>query len=113
MPNDKNTFDRIYEVVMRIPRGRVATYGQVAMLAGNPHWSQVVGYALHVNPNPERIPCYRVVNRFGEVSSAFAFGGENRQRELLLADGIEFLPDGRVDMERCIWRPDPTTWESP
>lgn len=108
MSKDKNTFDRIYEVVMQIPCGCVATYGQVAMLAGNPHWSQVVGYALHVNPNPEKIPCYRVVNRFGEVSSAFAFGGKNRQRELLLADGVEFLPDGRVDLERYIWRPDPT-----
>lgn len=98
-----NTFERIYAVVRRIPRGRVATYGQVAMLAGNPHWSQVVGYALHVNPDPEGIPCYRVVNRFGEVSSAFAFGGGNRQRELLEADGIELLPDGRVDLRRYCW----------
>ena len=93
-------------MVRRIPRGRVATYGQVALLAGNPHWSQVVGYALHVNPDPEGIPCYRVVNRFGEVSSAFAFGGENRQRELLLADGVPFLPDGRVDLRRALWEGD-------
>lgn len=55
-----NTFERIYAVVRRIPRGRVATYGQIAMLAGNPHWSQVVGFALHVNPDPQGIPCYRV-----------------------------------------------------
>ncbi len=101
-----NTFERIYAVVRRIPRGRVATYGQVALLAGNPHWSQVVGYALHVNPDPEGIPCYRVVNRFGEVSSAFAFGGENRQREMLLADGVPFLPDGRVDLRRALWEGD-------
>lgn len=51
-----NAFDRIYAVVRRIPRGRVATYGQVALLAGNPRWSRVVGYALHVNPDPEGIP---------------------------------------------------------
>lgn len=98
-----NTFERIYEVVRRIPRGRVATYGQIAMMAGNPHWSQVVGYALHVNPDPEGIPCFRVVNRFGEVSSAFAFGGGNRQRELLAEEGVAFLPDGRVDMTRYCW----------
>lgn len=63
-----NAFDRIYAVVRRIPRGRVATYGQVALLAGNPRWSRVVGYALHVNPDPEGIPCFRVVNRLGETS---------------------------------------------
>lgn len=98
-----NTFEKIYEVVRQIPAGKVATYGQIAALAGNPHWSQVVGYALHSNPDPEHIPCFRVVNRFGEVSSAFAFGGGNRQRELLEAEGIGFLPDGRVDMARFWW----------
>ncbi len=102
-----NTFERIYEVVRRIPRGRVATYGQIALMAGNPRWSQVVGYALHVNPDPEGIPCFRVVNRFGEVSSAFAFGGGNRQRELLEAEGVAFLPDGRVDMAGYCWDGEP------
>ncbi len=101
----ENTFHRIYDVVRRIPRGKVATYGQIAMLAGNPHWSQVVGYALHVNPDPANIPCYRVVNRFGEVSRAFAFGGENEQIRLLRADGVEFMPDGRVDLKRFLWQP--------
>lgn len=100
---ETTTFDRIYDVVRKIPRGRVATYGQVALLAGNPRWSQVVGYALHVNPDPASIPCYRVVNRFGEVSSAFAFGGGSRQRELLEADGVPFLPDGRVDLFAASW----------
>lgn len=99
----KNSFDRIYEVVRRIPRGKVATYGQIARLAGNPRWSRVVGYALHVNPDPEGIPCYRVVNRFGAVSSAFAFGGGNRQIELLAADGIP-CEDGCVDLLRYQWR---------
>ena len=97
------TFEKIYEVVKNIPRGKVATYGQVALLAGNPHWARVVGYALHVNPDPASIPCYRVVTREGKVSEAFAFGGGNVQRELLKADGVEFLPDGRVNMEKyCI-----------
>ena len=74
-----NTFERIYEVVRQIPYGNVATYGQIAQLAGNRRLARVVGYALHVNPDPDNIPCYRVVNRFGEVSDAFAFGGGNRQ----------------------------------
>ncbi len=73
----ENTFTKIYEVVKQIPKGQVATYGQVASLAGNKRWSRVVGYALHANPDPENIPCYRVVDRNGSVSKAFAFGGEN------------------------------------
>lgn len=97
---EKNTFERIYDVVRQIPKGRVASYGRVAMLAGNPRWSRVVGYALHVNPDPENIPCYRVVTKDGRLSPAFAFGGENRQRELLEREGVEFDEDGKVDMER-------------
>ena len=97
-----NTFEKIYAVVRKIPYGKVATYGQIALLAGNPHWSQVVGYALHSNPEPESIPCFRVVNRFGELSSAFAFGGINRQQELLEAEGVE-VKDGRVDLKRYLW----------
>ncbi len=98
-----NTFEKIYEVVKLIPKGKVATYGQVARLAGNPHWSQVVGYALHVNPDHEKIPCHRVVNRFGEVSKAFVFGGSNVQRALLENEGVGFDTDGRVIMEEyCI-----------
>lgn len=99
----QSSFERIYAVVLRIPAGKVATYGQVAALAGNPRWSRVVGYALHVNPRPGEIPCHRVVNRFGEVSKAFAFGGENRQILLLLGEGVEFLPDGRVDLKTYGW----------
>ncbi len=97
-----SVFERIYEVVKRIPRGRVATYGQVAAMAGNPRWARVVGYALHVNPDPEHIPCFRVVNRNGEVSKAFVFGGENMQIQLLQADGIE-VKDGKVDLSKYQW----------
>ena len=103
MKNASNTFDRIYKVVARIPEGKVCTYGHVALLAGNRRWSRVVGFALHVNPDPETISCHRVVNRFGELSRAFAFGGENRQKELLDAEGVPFLPDGRVDLRACMW----------
>ena len=93
----------IYDVVCQIPPGRVATYGQVAMLAGNPRWSRVVGYALHVNPEPGVIPCHRVVKRDGAVSPAFAFGGANRQVELLQNEGVEFIDASHVDMARfCV-----------
>ena len=95
-------FEKIYEVVMNIPKGKVATYGQVALLAGNPRWSRVVGYALHANPDPSLIPCHRVVDRFGSVSKAFAFGGENMQIKLLEQEGVE-LKDGRVDLTIYQW----------
>ncbi len=95
-----NTFDRIYEVVKTIPKGKVMSYGQVALLAGNPRWSRVVGYALHVNPAPQIIPCHRVVMKDGSLTPSFAFGGEVKQRELLKKEGVHFLPDGRVDMKR-------------
>ena len=96
------SFDKIYEVVKKIPYGKVATYGQIAILAGNPRWARVVGYALHVNPDPENIRCYRVVNRFGELSEAFAFGGINEQAELLKAEGVE-VEDNRVNLEKFLW----------
>ena len=100
-----NTFEKIYDVVKQIPKGMVATYGLVALLAGNPRLARVVGYALHVNPEPGVIPCHRVVNRKGEVSVAFAFGGENMQRILLSEEGIEFTPDGKVDLNKYLWKP--------
>lgn len=99
---EQNTFEKIYEVVKQIPKGQVATYGQVAAIAGNRRWARAVGYALHANPDPAHIPCHRVVNKEGRVSDAFAFGGGNRQIELLEAEGVE-LKDGRVDMERFQW----------
>ena len=95
-----NTFEKIYEVVKSIPKGKVATYGRVALLAGNPRWARVVGYALHTNPAPGIIPCHRVVNREGRVAPGFAFGGEGVQRQLLEAEGIVFESDGRIDLTK-------------
>ena len=90
---------RIYDAVKKIPRGKVATYGQVAELAGDKKMARAVGNALHRNPDPEHIPCYRVVNAKGELAGAFAFGGANVQEQLLAADGI-MVVDGRVDLEK-------------
>jgi len=98
-----NAFERIYEIVKQIPPGKVATYGQIAMIAGNPRWSRVVGYALHVNPDADNIPCFRVVNRNGECSGSFAFGGESAQRRLLEDDGVTFFKNGAVDMKKHQW----------
>ena len=97
-----NTFEKIYAVVKKIPKGKVATYGQIALYAGNRHWSQVVGYALHSNADPSTIPCHRVVNRLGETSKAFVFGGADRQAELLISEGVE-VKDGKVDLEKYLW----------
>ena len=90
---------RIYEAVKKIPKGRVATYGKVAEMAGNPRMSRAVGNALHKNPDPDHIPCYRVVNSKGELAGAFAFGGEEVQRKMLEADGIEVV-NGKVDLKK-------------
>ncbi len=90
---------RIYEAVKKIPRGKVATYGQVAAMAGNPRMSRAVGNALHKNPDGNDVPCYRVVNSKGELAEAFVFGGINVQQERLEADGIE-VRDNRVDLKR-------------
>jgi len=94
------TYEKIYMVVKSIPKGKVATYGQVALLAGNPRWARVVGYALHKNPEPGIIPYHRVVNRNGQVAESFAFGGSNIQRELLEKEGIVFNSDGSIDLKK-------------
>lgn len=90
---------RIYEAVKRIPKGKVATYGQIAALAGNPKMARAVGNALHNNPDPDTIPCYRVVNSKGKLSGAFAFGGEASQQQLLEQDNISVV-DGYVDLKK-------------
>lgn len=98
---------RIYEIAARIPKGCVASYGQVALMAGNPRASRAVGFAMHNNPDPGvyggKIPCHRVVFRDGSLCRGFAFGGEDVQRRLLEDEGVGFLDDGRVDLGRFSW----------
>ncbi len=88
---------RIYEAVKKIPYGHVATYAQIAELAGDRKMARAVGNALHKNPDPEHIPCFRVVNAKGELSGAFAFGGPGVQAARLEAEGI-VVKDGKVDL---------------
>lgn len=97
-------FAEIYAIVKQIPRGKVATYGQIAALSGNPRRARIVGYALHVNPEPGVIPCHRVVNKEGRVSSAFAFGGENMQITMLRQEGVAVSDEGYVVLSEFQWK---------
>ena len=99
-----NFFERVYDAVKQIPKGKVATYGQIATAAGSPRAARQVGYALHVNPQPGIIPCHRVVNRFGGLAPAFAFGGQEVQAELLRQEGVQVQESFTVDLERYLYR---------
>ena len=94
---------RIYEAVKKIPYGHVATYSQIAELAGDRKMARAVGNALHKNPDPDGIPCFRVVNAKGELAGEFAFGGSGAQAKLLIAEGVEVF-DGRVDLGKFQWK---------
>ena len=94
-----NPSKRIYEAVKKIPKGKVATYGQIAAMAGEPKMARAVGNALHKNPDPDNIPCYRIVNSKGKLSGEFAFGGAGAQAKLLEADGIK-VKEGKVDLDK-------------
>ena len=97
-------FARAYAVVRQVPEGRVATYGQVARMLGRPRAARLVGFAMHASPGMAGgVPCHRVVFKDGSLAPGFAFGGPLEQRRMLEEEGITFLPDGRVDMDRCAW----------
>lgn len=96
-------YDTVYSVVKQIPKGKVATYGQIAALCHSPRASRAVGYALHYNPMPGVIPCHRVVNREGRLAPAFAFGGPEVQKQLLLAEGVEVTEDYYVPLKQYLW----------
>jgi methylated-DNA-protein-cysteine methyltransferase-like protein len=98
-------YRRIYAIVRRIPRGRVATYGQVAELAGLPGHARQVGYALHALTAGSAVPWHRVVNAAGAVSRRAQAGDELSQRLLLQREGVTFDPRGRLSLERLRWRP--------
>lgn len=101
---------RIYHFVSLIPAGRVSTYGQLAMLAGSPRAARIVGAALA--KAPAGLPCHRVLYRDGTLCCDQAFGGKGIQREQLQKEGIPFLPDGRVDLKKCLWEPDSVLLEN-
>ena len=92
-------FDEVYEVVKAIPKGKVATYGQIASLLNAPRASR----AVDANPLPGVVPCHRVVNRFGQLAPAFAFGGREVQAELLAKEGVICDSDFTVDLAKYQW----------
>ena len=92
--------EKVYAVLRTIPKGRVATYGQIAAWLGNRHLSRAVGNILHKNPDPRSFPCHRVVNSRGQVAEHFAFGGGATQRKLLEQEGIVFEPAGNIDLKK-------------
>ncbi len=103
-----NFFDEVYKLVGRIPVGRVATYGQIAALLGNPRGARTVGWAMRAAPREMNLPCHRVVRSDGRLAPGHAFGGEEIQRSVLESEGITFLADGRIDIARHQWDVDET-----
>ncbi len=102
----KSAYERIWSVVRRIPRGRVATYGQVARMAGLARHARMVGYALHAlaDETSRSVPWQRVVNAQGRISARSFAGSEIDQRRLLEREGVDFDPRDRVDLARFGWR---------
>lgn len=93
-----NFFERVYQVVRKIPTGKVMTYGQIADLIGTKD-ARRVGQALHANKDSSNVPCHRVVNKDGRLAPGYAFGGPNEQRMKLKAEGVEFIDDNHVKLD--------------
>lgn len=96
--------ERVYQIAKQIPAGKVTTYGQIAAKLGNPKAARAVGNALHNNPDPKTIPCYRVVNREGRVATNFGNGGWKGQKKRLKAEGMEFKDKVHVNLEKHLWK---------
>ena len=105
-----NLFSKIYSEVCLIPSGKVATYGQIAAIIRKKYRRsvspQLVGWALHQNPEPNRVPCHRVVSKTGQLAAGFAFGGPTAQAELLLKEGVTFLSSTTIDLSKHLFSPD-------
>jgi methylated-DNA-protein-cysteine methyltransferase-like protein len=100
----KNTFtEQVYNIVKRIPAGKVATYGQVAQLAGSPGAARAVGMAMKHNPNSKVVPCHRVVGADGSMHG-YAFGGTVTKEEMLRREGVRFAAAGKVDLVASAWQ---------
>ena len=98
-------FAAVYAVVRRIPRGRVATYGQIARMLGAPRAARIVGWAMHGTPRGSRVPWHRVVQQGGSLSPTVSPHAPGRQRRLLEREGVVFLLNGKIDMDSHQWTP--------
>lgn len=93
-----NTFDKVYDLVSSVPKGKVTTYGAISKIIGiNP---RIVGYALHANKDSTNVPCHRVINSKGKISKGFAFGGPEIQKKILIKEGVSFGENGVVDLKK-------------
>jgi methylated-DNA-protein-cysteine methyltransferase-like protein len=99
------SFRLIHSIIAQIPAGKVATYGQIAAMAGMPRAARTVVWAIH-SPAEEDLPYHRVVAKTGRLAPEHVFGGCDIQRDMLEAEGVTFLPDGSIDMERHLWQPE-------
>lgn len=100
---EQSFFQRVYNIVSQIPEGKVATYGQIAAMLGNPRGARTVGWAMQAAPERMNLPCHRVINSTGVLAPEPIFGGKSLQRAALEAEGVAFKPDGRVDMKKSLW----------
>ena len=102
--NKKDFFDKVWDVVAEIPLGKVTTYGHIAAFLGSKSASRTVGWALKA-ASGHGLPCHRVVNRFGGLSGHASFGGPHIMEDLLRSEGIEFLDEITVDIQKHLWMP--------
>lgn len=94
--------ETVYQIIAKIPQGKVMTYGQIAMTAGRPRAARQVGMIVGRTSADKNLPCHRVVNRFGSMAPEWVFGGQELQRFLLKSEGVIFLPDGNIDLSKCL-----------
>jgi methylated-DNA-protein-cysteine methyltransferase-like protein len=101
---EKGFFKRVYEIVSRIPEGKVATYGGIGKMLGYPRGAKIVGWAMKSAPEGLNLPCHRVVKSTGELAPGYVFGDAEIQRAMLASEGITFREDGTIDMNKHIWQ---------
>lgn len=101
--NKDGFFNDIYNIVERIPEGMVTTYGAIALMLGRPRASRIVGWAMNNAPSERELPCHRVVNKTGDMAPGNIFSGADVQRMMLESEGITFLDNGRIDMDKHLW----------
>lgn len=99
----KSFFESVYEIVGKIPEGKVTTYGLIALMLGQPRNGRVVGWAMRQAPREMNLPCHRVIHKTGKLAAGCIFGGEEVHRALLEREGVLFNKDGEVDLKKCLW----------
>lgn len=101
--NTNGFFNEIYNIVVNIPEGSVITYGMIARMIGHPRAARIVGWAMNSTPSDRDLPCHRVVNKAGEMAPNNIFGGADFQRAILESEGVTFLENGRINMDKHLW----------